>query len=111
MVCLGVLAPFNVLYHEARSSIKQQTDAEAEFISELESFRPALRHERVTLIEPLDVEEVEHIRRLFLTQFALAPVLVTRTPNPAKIIHTKVSTMPASRTTLMHSAHYVLVEE
>ena len=111
MVCLGVFAPLNVLYHEVRSGIKQRIDTDAELISELESFRPAVEHERVTLIESLDLQKLERIRRLFLTQFALAPVLVTQTPNPVKLINRNVPSKPAFRTTLAHSSHYVLVEE
>ena len=111
LVCLGVFAPLNVFYHEVRFSIKQQTDADAKLISELESFRPALKHERITLVGPLDVQKIERMRQFFLTQFALAPVLVTRTPNSIKLIDREVSPMPAFQTTLMRSKHYVLVEE
>ena len=111
LVCLGVLAPLNVLYHEVRFSIKYQTDADVKLISELESFRSALKHERITLVGPLDVQKIERIQRLFITQFALAPVLVTRTPNSVKLINRKVSPMPAFQTTLMGSKHYVLVED
>lgn len=111
VVCLAVVSPLNVLYHQVRHNIGNKTDAESELISEFASFTPAIRDDHVALVEPLDAVEVERNRRLFLAQFALAPVLVTRSDQTIKLVDTKISFKPAFRTILMYSKHYILVEE
>lgn len=111
VVFLSFLAPLNVLYHMVRSATDHRQGTDAALISEFESFRNRQPGKHIGLVEPAALPTTERIRRLYLAQFALAPVLVTRTPQSVQLVNLEVRKMPPARTTLGSSRNYVLIEQ
>lgn len=111
IVYLGALVPLNVLYHQARLSIKEAVDTESSFVAELQYFKGRVQSDRIALIEPVTTSRIESGRRLFLIQAVLAPVLVTQDQKlPIKLVNKEAWTMPIPHTA-PQSTHYILINE